>query len=88
MMAFFSHIHSAADFELVFSTLKFVATKGTSSIGNYLLLLYILDVLEDDHKRNEEKKLQPKAAPIKQEASETIEPTSASSPKMQVEISK
>jgi hypothetical protein len=48
----------AADFDLLHNTLRTVATRGTSPIGNYLLLLYFLGILEDDYKRTEEKRAQ------------------------------
>eukprot|EP00026_Physarum_polycephalum_P009789 Phypoly_transcript_09925.p1 GENE.Phypoly_transcript_09925~~Phypoly_transcript_09925.p1 ORF type:complete len:424 (+),score=77.79 Phypoly_transcript_09925:48-1319(+) len=61
---------SASDFDLVFNTLKTAATKGATSLGNYLLLVYIVEILEDDYKRNEEKKSQPRTTLIKEETEE------------------
>jgi hypothetical protein len=64
-----------------------VATKGATPIGNYLLLLYILEIFEDDYKRNEEKKSQTKTAPLKQESETTDATTITTVSNIETEIS-
>lgn len=51
-------MHTATDFDLVNFTLKTVATSGSSPLGNYLLLVYFLEIFDDDYKKLEAKKLQ------------------------------
>lgn len=65
---------SAQDFEQIIGAVRTVATKGTSqSDGNYLFLLYIISIFEDDQRKVEEKRTNSTKETKKDEESDSDE---------------